>query len=270
MASDQRLINDRFPRSSKYHPEWILAGLSGGACSLWLAEWLTEALDLRPGQRVLDLGCGLASSSIFLRREFGVQVWATDLWLSASVNARRIEDAGVSDGVFPLRCDARSLPFATEFFDAIVSIDSFFYYGTDDLYLNDIARFVKPGGVIAIAQAAVMHEIDQPPDHLQEWWSQERPTCLHSADWWRRHWERSGIVDVELADHMSDGWTYWRDWHLIAAPHNHAEIAALEADAGRTLGYARVIGRRRKDVALMDPIVSIPTEFSAKPLLREQ
>jgi hypothetical protein len=33
---------------------------------------------------VLDLGCGRASSSIFLRREFGVQVWAADLWFSAA------------------------------------------------------------------------------------------------------------------------------------------------------------------------------------------
>ena len=37
-----------------------------------------DGLDLRPGMRVLDLGCGRAASSIFLRREFGVQRWATD------------------------------------------------------------------------------------------------------------------------------------------------------------------------------------------------
>jgi hypothetical protein len=67
------------------------------------------------GMRVLDLGCGRASSSIFLRREFGVQVWATDLWFSVSETSR---------------------PFAAEFFDAIMCIDSFIYYGTDDLYLN--------------------------------------------------------------------------------------------------------------------------------------
>ena len=83
MTPDQRLVSERFPRSSQYHPEWVLANISGGANSLWLTEWLTAALDLRPGMRVLDLGCGWASSSIFLRREFGVQVWATDLWFSA-------------------------------------------------------------------------------------------------------------------------------------------------------------------------------------------
>src|SRR5216684_3882090 len=95
----------------------------------WLTEWLTTALNLQPGMRVLDLGCGRASSSIFLRREFGVQVWATDLWISATENMQRIRDAGVEDGVFALHADARSLPFAPGFFDAIVCIDSYPYFG---------------------------------------------------------------------------------------------------------------------------------------------
>src|SRR5678815_3340304 len=96
MPTDSRLISDRFPRSSRYHPDWVLTHASGGANSLWLTEWLTEALDLRPGMRVLDLGCGKASSSIFLRREFGVQVWATDclLYTSDAADERSSVDLG--------------------------------------------------------------------------------------------------------------------------------------------------------------------------------
>ncbi len=100
MTEAERLVSQRFPRSSEYHPEWVIAGASGGANVLWLTEWLAEALELQSGMRVLDLGCGRAMSSIFLRREFGVQVWATDLWFSASENVQRVRDAGVEDGVF--------------------------------------------------------------------------------------------------------------------------------------------------------------------------
>lgn len=72
----------------------------------------------------------------------------------------------IDDGVFPIHADARSLPFATEFFDAVVSIDSFVYYGTDDLYLNYLARFLKPRGVLGIAGAGLMQEIEGAvPDH---------------------------------------------------------------------------------------------------------
>jgi cyclopropane fatty-acyl-phospholipid synthase-like methyltransferase len=270
MSPNHRLLAKRFPRSSQYHPEWLIASASGAANSLWLAEWLTTTLNLQPGMRVLDLGCGRASSSIFLRREFGVQVWATDLWFSVSENFQRIRDAGVQDGVFPIHADARSLPFATEFFDAIVSIDSFVYFGTDDLYLNYLARFVKPGGPIGIAGAGLVREIEGSiPQHLREWWTHDL-WCLHSAPWWRRHWERTDIMEIELADTMPDGWQRWLDWLRAIAPDNTVEIDALAADRGNYLGYVRLVGRRRTEAKLLDHIVSLPTQYTKKPLLRDQ
>lgn len=265
---DQRFVSQRFPRSSGYHPEWIIASVSGGANALWLTEWLTEALNLRPGMRVLDLGCGRGASSVFLRREFNVQVWAVDLWFSVSERFQRIQDAGVEDGVFPIHADARALPFAPDFFDAIVCIDSFPYYGTDDLYLAYLARFVKPGGQVGVAGAGLVRETDGAvPEHLRAWWTPDL-SCLHSASWWRRHWERSGIVDLEVAETMVDGWHLWLDWHRVVAPHNLEEIQALEADRGRYLGYVRLVGRKRADAQLQEPIVSVPADYNKVPLLR--
>jgi SAM-dependent methyltransferase len=268
MSPDTRLSSDRFPRASRYHPDWVIASASGGANSLWITEWLAAAMELQSGMRVLDLGCGRAASSIFLRREFSVDVWATDLWISASENAQRIRDAGVSDGVFPIHADARALPFASNFFDAIVSIDSFPYYGTDDLYLSYVARFLKPGGLIAIAGAGLTQDIDGPvPEHLRAWWTPDL-WSLHSAWWWRRHWERTGIVEIEVADSLPDGWRLWLDWHKAVAPDNEVEIRALEADRGRHLGYVRVVGRRNSQATLDEPIVSLPEHYERKPLLR--
>jgi ubiquinone/menaquinone biosynthesis C-methylase UbiE len=274
MTSDQRAISERFPRSAKYHPDWIVTNASGGANALWLTEWLMTGMDLRPGMRVLDLGCGWASSSIFLRREWGVQVWATDLWCSASENLPRIRDAGVDDGVFPIHADARSLPFAADFFDAILCIDAFYYFGTDDLYLNYLAQFVKPDGPVGIAGAALVREFDGTlPEHLRDWWTQDL-WSLHSAAWLRRHWERTGILKIELADAMPDGWRVWLDWHRMNYPDNAAEIKALEADQGQYLGYARVVGRRQGPVKLENlswPNMRIaPGPYTRKPLLRSQ
>jgi cyclopropane fatty-acyl-phospholipid synthase-like methyltransferase len=175
-------MSQQFSRSAKYDLAWIRASISGGANSLWLTEWLTERMDLQPGMRVLDLGCGRAASSIFLHREFGVDVWATDLWFNATENFKRIREAGVDGSVFPIHADARSLPFAVEFFDAIVSIDSIPYYGTDDRYLSYLARFVKPGGQIGIAGAGLTKEAQSIPQHLSDWWEPDF-WALHSADW---------------------------------------------------------------------------------------
>jgi cyclopropane fatty-acyl-phospholipid synthase-like methyltransferase len=272
MTTTERLVTPQFPRSDVYHPDWVIEGASGGANSLWLAEWLTSVLDLKPEMNVLDLGCGRASSSIFMAREYPVTVWATDLWFSPSENLQRIRDAGVAQRVFPIHSDARKLPFAADFFDAIVSIDAFPYFGTDDHYLSYLARFVKPGGIVAIAAAGFVEEIeDQAPAHLADWLRAEPLLrSMHSSTWWRKHWERTGIVDIELADCMPDGWKLWLEWLRAIAPDNQMEIQAIEADGGRHLTYNRVVAYRRPDSCLDEPIASIPTNYSRMPLLRNQ
>jgi SAM-dependent methyltransferase len=276
MPADDRLLSAQFPRASQYHPEWVLANASGGANALWLTEWLAPALGLRPGMRVLDLGCGRAASAVFLRREFGVQVWATDLWFSAAENLQRIRDAEVEDGVFPLHADARSLPFAPAFFDAIACIDAYPYFGSDDLYLNYLAQFVKPGGPIGITGAGLVREIEgDVPGHLRAWWTPAL-WAFHSAAWWERQWGRTGIVGVEVAEAMPDGWRRWLDWQRAVAPDNAAEIEAVEADGGRFLGYVRVVGRRRGEAKLEESCwpdtlrTAVPFQYTKQPLLRGQ
>jgi hypothetical protein len=126
-----------------------------------------------------------------------------------------------------------------------------------------------------MAQAGLMQEIEGPvPEHLHEWWTQDL-WCLHSAAWWHRHWERTGIMAVEVADTMPDGWQVWLDWHKTAFPDNATEIKALEADSGRYLGYVRLVGRRQGRVKLHDycwpdNMRSAPVQYAKKPLLRGQ
>ena len=94
--------------------------------------------------------------------------------------------------------------------------------------------------------------------------------CLHSAAWWGRHWERSGIMTVELADEMPDGWQVWLDWHRLVCPDDAVEIKALKADEGRYLSYVRAVGRRRGAAKLEEPIVSMPFQYTQAPLLRSE
>src|SRR5258706_7127669 len=157
-----RLAKPQFPRSSKYDGRWVVDNLMGPNV-LWLAEHASEALSLAPGMRVLDLGCGKAVSSIFFAKEFGVAVTAADLWIKPDENAERIAAAGIGGLVFPVHAEAHALPFASEQFDVIVSLDAYQYFGTDDLYLETIAKFLKPGGRIAIVVPGLAHEISDVP-----------------------------------------------------------------------------------------------------------
>src|SRR4051812_18838773 len=142
-----RLRLPHYPRTNRYDPEWILRNLMGPN-PLWLMESLLDHMQLEPGMRVLDLGCGRAVTSIFLAKETGATVFATALWIDAAGNWRRIREAGAEDLVVPIHAEAHALPFANSFFDAVVSVDAYHYFGTDQLYLPALAELVRPGGRI--------------------------------------------------------------------------------------------------------------------------
>jgi len=251
--------DERFPLAAKYDPQWVVENQMGPNV-LWLTEWLCEKMDLKPGVRVLDMGCGMAMSSIFLAKEFGVQVWANDLWISAADNWKRIREAGVEDRVFPIHAEAHALPYAGDFFDAIVSLDSYHYYGTDDLYLATFAKLVKPGGQIGIVVPGLMRDFEEEvPEHLTRkqksggvFWAEE---CwsIHTMQWWRDFWDRSSLVDVELADTLPDGWKLWLRFEraIDAAGANRfpSDVEVLEADGGRYLGFVRMVARRKETLS---------------------
>lgn len=220
---------------------------------LWLAEWLCQDLPLRPGMHVLDLGCGRGVSSIFLAREFGVSVWAADLWIKPNENRPRIEQAEIADRVFPIFTEAHDLPFAEGSFDAILSVDAYHYFGTDDLYVGYIAKYLKPDGVLGIVVPGAATEISEfPPPQLAEFWDWDF-CSFHSSMWWRRHWEKTGFMKVQIADWLADGWKLWIEWSDACAEFGPERIRAmarreadmLRTDEGRTFGFTRVVGRRR-------------------------
>jgi cyclopropane fatty-acyl-phospholipid synthase-like methyltransferase len=255
--TENLFYNERFPRSNRYDSEWI-AKNQMGPNALWLTEWLMEDLKLSSGMRVLDMGCGRAMSSVFLAKEYGVTVFATDLWISAADNWVRVQEAQLEKQIFPIHAEAHALPFAENFFDAIVSFDSYSYYGTDDLYLSYIIRFLKPGGKIGIVVPGLQDEFTgAPPEHLLKPQSNERvfwePDCytFHSAQWWRRHWEKSGLITMENADTMVDGWKHWAQHERAVEASGYAffpsDEETLLEDAGRNLSLVRVIGHRKRE-----------------------
>jgi len=237
-------MTDLFPRSAAYDEEWVNANRMGPNV-LWLAESVTEQMTLEPGMRVMDLGCGKALSSVFLAREFDVEVWATDLWIKPTENWERIREAGLEGQVRPIHAEAHQLPYAEGFFDAIVSLDAYHYFGDAVLYLDYLARFLRPGGEIGIVCPGFRREIgiDDMPDYLADYHG-AGAYSFHTPDWWRDHWQKTALVEVTCADEPPESDAIWEEF----LPHTlDEEQAAIRDDAAgeRLLTFARVVARKR-------------------------
>ncbi len=150
-----------FLLTAKYDQDWVKENSYDGL-TLYCAESLCQVLPLKEGMRVLDLGCGWAITSIFLAQEFGVEVWAVDLERSATDNYRRVKETGMKGQVIPLKTDARNLPFPENFFDAVISIDAYGYFGLDERYLSYVVSFIKTNSWLGIVDGAFTRELLTP------------------------------------------------------------------------------------------------------------
>jgi hypothetical protein len=125
----------------------------------------------------------------------------------------------------------------------VVCIDSFNYFGTDDLYLNYLSHFIRNEGMLAFVSAGLAREFGgHVPDHLERLWTGDYWT-LHTSPWWREHVRKTGLFDVSFAGEMPDGWRLWLDWAV--ATYSAAWYRdVLRADGGRYLGYVGLVAQR--------------------------
>lgn len=259
--------SNRFPRSKKYNPEWVQSGASSAANPLILTEWLTQSMNIESGMRILDLGCGRAISSIFLAQEFDVQVWAVDLWFDPQENHQRISHVGMEQKIFPFRGDARMLPFPCQYFDVVISIDAYPYFGTDDMFLFNLARHIKEGGQLGIAGAGLKKEFNgRIPEHLKDWWEPQLG-CLHTFHWWKKHWQKSTLVNVTESTSLDGSSELWIEWINQIAPENKLELEAVANDKEEFLTYTKTIGTIQNSSQLPETTPKIPSHFEAHQML---
>ena len=110
---------------------------------------LDELIHRRPDgvcfNRTLDLGCGYALTSLFIANETDAEhVYAFDLWIPATENYLRIRDNGLEDKIIPIHGDALDMPFAQDYFDAIISVDAYHYFGCKEGIFTDKILYQIP------------------------------------------------------------------------------------------------------------------------------
>jgi cyclopropane fatty-acyl-phospholipid synthase-like methyltransferase len=236
-----------YPRANRMDPE-LIKNNSMGPNPAKLLEELMERFPLEAGQTIMDLGCGQGVTSIMLAKEYAQRVFAVDLWISASENWQRFVAQGLTNRqIVPIHEDAHELPFAQDFFDAMVSIDSYHYFGLDKAYLGKhLLPLVKTGGWLLFAVPGFHHDIhaDIPKEMLLSW-SPEDLDTIHDADYWRNVIEATEGIEIVAIEAMESNEECWQDWLKTENEYAIMDRAAMNAGAGKYFNFIAIALRKK-------------------------
>lgn len=200
------------------------------------------------GATVCDLGSGQGLTSIFLAREYGFKVYAADLWSDPEENRKFFAEEGLTESeIVPVKADATALPFEKEFFDAVVSTDSYNYFGRDPAYLDEkLLPFVKHGGYIYVAVPGMKKDLhdDLPPELLLSW-TPEQLEYLHDAKYWADIVGRCHGADVVEISEMESNDEVWEDWLKQDNEYAVGDRRAMEAGGGKYLNFIKIVSKKK-------------------------
>ncbi len=121
---------------------------------LSIAEQTIRLMDLRPGERVLDLGCGAGWATRILARLVadGPQGFGQVVGLDISDEmVRRARAASREfENILYIWSSAQSIAWEENYFDKVLSIESFYYYPDQERALAELFRVLAPRGRLFI------------------------------------------------------------------------------------------------------------------------
>lgn len=236
----------KYPLSEKYSTPELMAKIMGPN-PIKLEEELLIDNKIPDGATVCDLGSGQGLTSVFLAKEYGFKVYAADLWSDPDENRKFFDEMGFGEEqIVPVKADAENLPFDTEFFDAVVSTDSYNYFGRNPDYLDDkLLPFVKSGGYIYIAIPGMKKDChDNLPKELLLSWTPEQLEYMHDTEYWSKMVEQCCDADIITVEEMQSNKEVWADWLKQENEYAVGDRKAMEAGGGKYLNFIKIVLRK--------------------------
>ncbi len=164
---------------------------------------LASHLGIRSGQRILDAGCGVGGSAIWLAKTYNVKVVGITPVASQVARAHRYaHEQGVADQVSFQQQDYTHTAFSAASFDAVWALESLCHAPDKRLVLAEARRLLRPGGRVGIVEymrtrrphAAVGEAL------LHSWLSGWAIPDIATADEWLEWTQDVGLHHVQLVD----------------------------------------------------------------------
>jgi tocopherol O-methyltransferase len=163
---------------------------------------LAGQIGLRRGQRVLDAGCGVGGSAIWLARNYGVEVVGITPVLSQVERARRhARQAGVDKVSFDQQ-DYTRTAFPPSGFDVVWAVESVCHAQDKRRFFEEAKRLLRPGGRLVMTEYLRHGRSYQPADeaHLHRWLSGWAIPDLATAGELRGWTEELGYTAIVIRD----------------------------------------------------------------------
>ena len=230
-----------FPKATSFDAALVRSKIMGPN-PLKLCEELLHDVHIPCGVRVCDLGSGTGITSALL------DTYAVDLWSDPVENRAFFDSLGIPcNTIHPVKADAsQGLPFEHGFFDAVVSIDSYNYYGRDPHYLDErLLPYVKQGGMLYVSIPGMFRDChDNLPACLLKSWTPEQLDYMHDIAWWRAMIEPTPGVEIVSMQPMLCTDEAWEDWFACDNEYAAGDRAAVEAGALEYLNTIAIVLRK--------------------------
>lgn len=237
----------KYIKSKKYNTPELQSKIMGPN-PIKLEEELLLDCKIPAGSVVCDLGSGQGLTSVFLAKEYGFTVYAADLWSDPDENRKFFNSMGLSrEQIVPVKADATDLPFEKDFFDGLVCVDSYNYFGRDKSFLDEkLLPFIKSGGYIYLAITGMKKDLhDNIPPELLLSWTPEQLDYIHDADYWKDIVSACKGAEVISVSEMESNEEVWADWLKQDNEYAVGDRKTMEAGGGKYLNFISVILKKK-------------------------
>lgn len=236
----------KYEKAIKYND--LIKNKIMGPNPLKLEEELMKDSKIKENAIVMDLGSGEGITSVFLVKEYGFKVYATDLWSDPKENEKFFSKMGLNNKqIIPVKADATNLKYDKEFFDGVVCVDSYNYFGRDENYLDEkLLPYVKKNGYIYIALPGMKKDCHNDiPSELLLSWTNEQLDYIHDINYWKNIIFKSKMCEIVSIYEMESNEECWKDWIKCDNEYAINDRKSIEGGALKYLNFIAIVLKKK-------------------------
>lgn len=220
---------------------------------------LLELCHIRPGMAVLDAGCGVGFTPVFLTKKYGCRVVGIDVLDRMIERAReRVRRAAVQDSVELRVADVQSLPFEDGRFDIVLCESVLPFVADQAKAVREFARVVKAGGYVGLNETTWTQE-PAPGERERIEDALGGPAAIAKPEEWQALLVQAGLHDtvvrlrpvtsrsellarVKLVGLRGTARVFWRGYRLARANPEYGELVRKSLGQGAIVSQSWAYG----------------------------